>query len=68
VLVFVQPTRRRPGPRFLLEEGELVRLAGGLDVVQYREGWLEEGRHEALLVARRREHLRSAARLPIPST
>jgi 2-polyprenyl-3-methyl-5-hydroxy-6-metoxy-1,4-benzoquinol methylase len=58
VLVFVQPTTRnlerhaRPGARFLLDEGELLTLAGNLNVVRYREGWLDEGRHEALLVAR----------------
>jgi SAM-dependent methyltransferase len=59
LLVFVQPTRRnlerheKPGARFLLGDGELAGLAAGLDILHHREGWLEDGRHEALLVARR---------------
>jgi len=57
LLVFAQPTRtnlqRHPHPsaRFLLDEGELPRLLHGLAVVSYTEGWTEEGRHEARLVA-----------------
>jgi tellurite methyltransferase len=57
LLVFAQPTRsnleRNPHPsaRFLLEDGELPRLLRGLEVVSYTEGWTEEGRHEARLVA-----------------
>jgi len=57
LFVFAQPTRsnlrRHPHPsaRFLLEEGELPRLLQGLEVVSYTEGWTEEGRHEARLVA-----------------
>ncbi|HET9596281.1 MAG TPA: methyltransferase domain-containing protein [Anaeromyxobacteraceae bacterium] len=43
----------RPGPAHLLEEGELPRLLPGLEVLRYEEGWLEGGRHEARLVARR---------------
>jgi SAM-dependent methyltransferase len=60
MLVVVQPTRsnlrRHPHPReaFLLDDGELPSLVGDLEVVSYEEGWLEEGRHEARLVARRR--------------
>jgi tellurite methyltransferase len=58
LLVFAQPTRsnlqRHPHPsaRFLLEDGELPRLVQGLEVVSYTEGWTDEGRHEARLVAR----------------
>lgn len=58
LLVFAQPTRsnlRRhahPSARFLLEDGELPRLVQGLEIVSYTEGWTEEGRHEARLVAR----------------
>lgn len=58
LLVYCQPTRRnlerheRPPARFLLEEGELPRLLGPLEVVRHEEGWLEEGRHEARVVAR----------------
>ncbi|WP_224245822.1 class I SAM-dependent methyltransferase [Hyalangium gracile] len=57
LLVFAQPTRsnlqRNPHPsaRFLLEDGELPGLLRGLEVVSYTEGWTEEGRHEARLVA-----------------
>jgi SAM-dependent methyltransferase len=43
----------RPGPEHVLEDGELPTLVRGLDVVSYEEGWLESGRHEARLVARR---------------
>jgi 2-polyprenyl-3-methyl-5-hydroxy-6-metoxy-1,4-benzoquinol methylase len=43
----------RPGPAYLLEDGELPRLCAGLSIVQYDEGWNEAGRHEARLVARR---------------
>ena len=48
--------RRHPHPReaFLLDDGELPSLVGDLEVVSYEEGWLDEGRHEARLVARRR--------------
>lgn len=59
LLVVVQPTKRnlerhdRPPARFLLEEGELRQLAGPLEIVRCAEGWLAEGRHDALLVARR---------------
>ena len=59
ILVFVQPTRRnlerheRPGADFLLEEGEAARIASGFEVVRLEEDWSAEGRHEALLVARR---------------
>ncbi len=42
----------RPPPAYLLDEGEAPALAGDLEVVRYEEGWLAEGRHEALLVAR----------------
>lgn len=59
LLVFVQPTRSnlerfpKPGSSHLLEDGELPSLVQGLEVVRYDEGWLDEGRHEARLVARR---------------
>ena len=57
MLIFCQPTRAnltrhaKPPAEFLLEEGELLGLVPGLEIVRYREGWLEEGRHDALLVA-----------------
>lgn len=59
LFVFAQPTRSNlqrhahPSARFLLEEGELPGLVRGLEVVSYMEGWTEEGRHEARLVAMR---------------
>lgn len=58
-LALAHATRRnlerhaRPGPAFLLEEGELATLVHGLDVIQLTEAWSEEGRHEARLVARK---------------
>jgi tellurite methyltransferase len=60
LFVFCQPTRKnlerhpRPGADFLLDEGELPGLLLEMDVLRYEEGWLEEGRHEARVVARRR--------------
>jgi tellurite methyltransferase len=63
LLLVAQPTVRnlerhpRPARRWLLDEGELARLAAELpaaELVELREGWTEEGRHEAQLVARRR--------------
>ena len=59
LLVLIQPTRSnlerhaKPPERYLLEDGEAPRLATGLTLVEYQEGWLAEGRHEALLVARK---------------
>ena len=58
LLVFAQPTRSNlqrhahPSARFLLEEGELPGLLQGLELVSLSEGWTEEGRHEARVVAR----------------
>ena len=43
----------RPGPAYLLEEGEAPSLIADLEIVSYSEDWFEEGRHEARLVARR---------------
>jgi SAM-dependent methyltransferase len=59
LLVFVQPTLRnlerhsRPSAQYLLQEGELSGLVQGLEILRHEEGWSAEGRHEALLVARR---------------
>jgi len=59
ILVFTQPTitnlqrHDKPPAEYLLDDGELPRLVGELEIVHYEEGWLAEGRHEALLVARR---------------
>ena len=64
VLVFAHATRSnlqrhpRPGPDHLLEDGELPAIVAGLrlEVLRLEEGWLESGRHEARLVARRPSH------------
>lgn len=59
LLIFVQPTIKnlerhtRPSARFLLQEGELRRLVQGLEILGYDEGWLQEDRHEARVVARK---------------
>ena len=61
VLIFCQPTLRnlerhdRPGPQYLLEEGELADLVAGwrLEVLLLEETWGVEGRHEARFVGRR---------------
>ncbi len=59
LLVFEHATRSnllrhpRPGPACLLDDGELPSLIQNLEVIRYEEGWLDRGRHEARLVARR---------------
>jgi SAM-dependent methyltransferase len=60
ILAIVQPTKTnlqrhdKPPADFLLDDGELPQLVAGLDVVHYEEGWLIDGRHDAVVVARRR--------------
>lgn len=57
--VFAQPTKSnlqrhpRPSERFLLDDGELLTLVDGWDIVHYEEGWQADGQHMANLVARR---------------
>jgi tellurite methyltransferase len=43
----------RPGPAYLLEPGEAATLVAGLEILSCNEGWQEDGRHEARLIARR---------------
>lgn len=43
----------RPPAAYLLAEGEAPDLVGALELVHYEEGWLDEGRHEARVIARR---------------
>jgi tellurite methyltransferase len=58
-LVVVQPTianlerHARPPAAFLLAPGEAREMVAGLEIVSYAEGWSLEGRHEAVVVARR---------------
>lgn len=59
LLVYSQPTRSnlarhaKPPEGFLLDDGELPGLVRSLELIQWSEGWTDEGRHEARLVARR---------------
>ena len=60
LLAMVHPTvtnlerHERPSRRFLLERGELGEIIDpGLETLIYTEGWSDEGRHEAELLARR---------------
>jgi SAM-dependent methyltransferase len=58
-LAVVQPTRRnlerndKPPAAYLLDEGELRQLVSGLEIVHYEEGWLADGRHDAVVIARK---------------
>jgi 2-polyprenyl-3-methyl-5-hydroxy-6-metoxy-1,4-benzoquinol methylase len=58
LLVVIHPTatnlerHEKPPARFLLQDGELPTLVTGLEILHYEEGWLAEGRHDAVLVAR----------------
>jgi SAM-dependent methyltransferase len=59
LLAFAQPTRRNlhrhthPTAQYLIDEGVLPSLVQGLEIIRYEEDWLDEGRHEARIVARR---------------
>jgi SAM-dependent methyltransferase len=59
-LVVIQPTQRnlerneKPPAAFLFEEGELQKLAAGVEIVQYEEGWSADDRYDAVLVAKKR--------------
>jgi hypothetical protein len=58
LLVVIQPTKTnltrhdKPPVDFLLDDGELPRLVTRLTVVHYAEGWLADGRHDAVVVAK----------------
>ena len=58
LLVFLQPTRSnlqrhaKPPEEYLLQDRELPSLVCGLEIIHFEEGWLDGGRHEALLVAK----------------
>ena len=59
-IVIVQPTitnlqrNSKPPERFLLDDGELPSLLDGVDIIHHEEGWLEDGRHDAVIVGQRR--------------
>ncbi len=59
LLVVLHPTltnlqrRQKPPAAFLLQDNELPELATGLEVVHHSEGWRQDDRYEALLVARK---------------
>ena len=59
ILAVVQPTKKnlerhdKPPADFLLDEGELPGLVAGLEIVHSEEGWLADGRHDAVIVARK---------------
>jgi 2-polyprenyl-3-methyl-5-hydroxy-6-metoxy-1,4-benzoquinol methylase len=59
MLVVIQPTKKnleghpKPPAGFLLNDGELPDLVGGLKIVHYQEGWQADGRHDAVMVARK---------------
>lgn len=61
LLVVIQPTvtnlekHDKPPRPFLLEVGELPRLVPGLEIVHYKEEWLADDRHDAVVIARRPE-------------
>ncbi len=66
-LIVIQPTKRnlerheKPPADFLLDDGELPSLIQGLDHIKYEEGWLADGRHDAVVVAARSELLEAIA-------
>jgi tellurite methyltransferase len=59
LLLVEHPTRSnlerhaKPGPQYLLEDGELPELCDEFVIVSYGEGWNEADKYEARLVARR---------------
>ncbi|HMC12402.1 MAG TPA: class I SAM-dependent methyltransferase [Pirellulaceae bacterium] len=59
LLVVIQPTKKnldrhpKPPAGFLLNDGELPGLVSGLEILHYAEGWQADGRHDAVVVARK---------------
>ncbi|MFN0016801.1 MAG: class I SAM-dependent methyltransferase [Pirellulaceae bacterium] len=59
LLVIIQPTKKnlerhpKPPAGFLLNDGELPSLVNGFEIVHYQEGWQADGRHDAVVVARK---------------
>jgi hypothetical protein len=58
-LLVIQPTRKnlerndKPPTAYLLNAGELPTLVWGLEIVHFAEGWFADGRHDAVVVARK---------------
>jgi tellurite methyltransferase len=59
LLVIIQPTKKnlerhaKPPAGFLLNDGELPSLVSRLEIMHYAEGWQADGRHDAVVVARK---------------
>jgi len=59
-LIVIQPTKKnlerneKPPADYLFEEGEMRKLAEGLEILHYEEGWSADDRHDAVLVAKKR--------------
>lgn len=59
LLIVIHPTlanltrHEKPPARFLLNDGELPTLVPRLKILEYQEGWTDEGRHEARLIAQK---------------
>lgn len=57
-LMVIQPTQtnatrhQKPSGKFLPGDNELPELVAGLDILLYETGWLQEGRFDAVLVAK----------------
>jgi len=60
MLAVIQPTiknlerNEKPPAAFLLQPGELRKLAGALEIVHYTEEWSADDRHDAVLIAHKR--------------
>jgi SAM-dependent methyltransferase len=59
VLAVIQPTKKnlerndKPPVDYLLDQGELPCLAADLEIIHFREDWLADGRHDAVLIAQK---------------
>jgi tellurite methyltransferase len=57
MLVVIQPTKSnlerhaKPPAEYLAGDGELPGLISGLKIIHFEEGWLADGRHDAVVVA-----------------
>ncbi len=59
ILAVIQPTKKnlerngKPPAAYLLDEGELRKLVHGLEIIHYTEDWSADGRHDAVLIAKK---------------